>query len=316
MMSPYSVSSPSRMASRMSASRMSRGPDLDHLVRHAQLGGQAARVGQVLAGRGADGERHAVRVHLAHVQQGEAAVQPAGQDDPDGQAGVHPHPDAVLQGGPDQLGRLVGILDRRLVVAEPEQVHVRLQGGPGGRVRAAGLGPAALGPAMMPRRDLADRGAEAGERLDLRRHVQAAALAGPVQRLDPQRVAGQVDTVGRGVGQGERELAAQPADRARAPLQEGLQHHLGVAVGAQPVAQAGQLGLEDPVIEDLAVVAEHPPAVGRGEGLDGPLGVHDAQPLGAGQQPLGQQGLLHLAAGRQRADHRAGRSRGPDAGRG
>ena len=157
----------------------------------------------------------------------------------------------------------------------------------------------------MPRRDLADRSAQPGERLDLRRHVQAAARAGPVQRLDAERVAGQVHPVRRGVGQGERELAAQPGDRARAPFEEGLQHHLGVAVGAQPVAQAGELGLEHPVVEDLAVVAEHPPAVGRGEGLDRPLGVHDPQPLGAGQQPPGRQGLLHLAARGQRGEHLA-----------
>jgi hypothetical protein len=119
------------------------GPHLDNLVRDAQVGGQPPRVGQVLAGRGADGERHAVGVHLAHVQQGQGAVQPAGEDDPDGQAGVDAHPDAVLQGGPDQLGGLVGVLDLRLVVAEPEQVQVGVQDRSRRRVPVPGATPLA-----------------------------------------------------------------------------------------------------------------------------------------------------------------------------
>jgi hypothetical protein len=60
------------------------------------------------------------------------------------------------------------------------------------------------------------------------------------------------------------------------------------------------------VVEDLAVVAEHPLTVGGHPGLHRPVPVDDPQPLGAGQQVAGDgagQLLAHLAARRERAEH-------------
>ncbi len=100
-------------------------PQLDHLVLHAEVGGEPPGVAEVRAVRRADRERDAVRVHLAHLQQRQRAVQAAGEHHADGEVGVDPDPDAVLQRGADQLRRLVRVVDRRLVLAEPEQVDVR-----------------------------------------------------------------------------------------------------------------------------------------------------------------------------------------------
>ncbi len=66
-------------------------------------------------------------------------------------------------------------------------------------------------------------------------------VAGPVERLYPERVAREVDPVAGLVDDGEGELAAQAVHRRVAPLQEGLKDDLGVAVAAQLVAEAGQL---------------------------------------------------------------------------
>ena len=93
--------------------------------------------------------------------------------------------------------------------------------------------------------------------------------------------------------------------RLLAPLEERLQQHLGVALAAQPVAQAASSDLQLPVVEDLAVVAEHPPAVGRVPGLHCTLPVHDPQPLGAGQQAGPLSGLSTVAARGERAEHLA-----------
>ena len=59
------------------------------------------------------------------------------------------------------------------------------------------------------------------------------ASAGPVQRLDPERVAGQVGPAGGPFDDGEGVLAAQPGHRRLAPLLERGEQHLGVALGAE-----------------------------------------------------------------------------------
>src|SRR4029453_10844839 len=93
MMSPYSVSSPSRIASRTWANRMS-----DGRSGITSCGTpRAAQSRRGAAGRRGGG-RGEVRVHLAELGQRDRAVQAAGEDDADGQVGVDPHPDAVDQG--------------------------------------------------------------------------------------------------------------------------------------------------------------------------------------------------------------------------
>ena len=160
-------------------------PQLDHLVRHAELGGQAPRVRQVLAAGRADRERDAVGVHLAHVQQRQRAVQAAGQDDADGQVGVDPHPDAVLQREPGRAWpprpdrRSVGVL------AQPQQVDV----GREGRARAERR-PSRGGPGRTSL-----TGAPTGtSALISDATCRQPSPARPVQRLHAERVAGQVDT--------------------------------------------------------------------------------------------------------------------------
>ena len=69
MTSPYSVASLTRIASRTSASPMSRGRSVTTSCAHPEVGGEATRIREVLAALGADGERDAVRVHLAHVSE-------------------------------------------------------------------------------------------------------------------------------------------------------------------------------------------------------------------------------------------------------
>ena len=93
--------------------------------RTPEIGGESARVREVFAAGGADRERDAVGMELPHVQQGQRAVEAAGQDHADGEVGVDAHPDAVPQHGPDAVRRLVRIVDRSLTGADPQQVDER-----------------------------------------------------------------------------------------------------------------------------------------------------------------------------------------------
>jgi hypothetical protein len=70
----------------------------------------------------------------------------------------------------------------------------------------------------------------------------SALVSGQVeQRLDAERVAGQEQLTGLRVGQREREHAAEAGEGLRAPAAPGLDHDLGVGVGHEPDAAAGQL---------------------------------------------------------------------------
>ena len=102
MTSPYSVSSDSRMASRISGRRMSPGASSMTSWFDPEIAGHAAGVGYVVAAGSPDGERHAIGVHVTHVQEGQRAVQTAGEDNADGQISIKPHPDTVLERGPHQ----------------------------------------------------------------------------------------------------------------------------------------------------------------------------------------------------------------------
>ena len=267
--------------------------DLDGLVRDAEVGAQPPGTAQVLAARRADGERDAVGMLACRVEQDQRAVQAAGQDDADGQVGIHPGPDTVRQCVADQRGglRLVcdGVQAGQVVAGRVGQVGVRAQIGAGRGVR----------PAVVAGRDLVHRHAERHQRLDLGGDVQPPGPSRPVQRLDAERVAGQVHALGHGVGDGHGELAAEPAHGLLAPAGEGGEHDGGVAAAGRAGKPRGQV----PVVEQLAVVAQHVPAVGRGPRLHGGVPVDDPQPLGAGQQARSAADLQALAARRERGQH-------------
>ena len=203
---------------------------------------------------------------------------------------------------PDELGRLIRIFDRRLVRTQPQQVNV------GHKDRPC----RSISPAVMARSNLHDRSPDRHQRLDLRGKVQAAVPARPVERFHAERISGQVDTPRGSVGDSEGELAAQMADRVLPPLQKGLEHHLGVAGGAQPVAAARELGTQLAVVEDLAVVTQDPPAVRGDPRLPGSRPVDDPQPLRAREQVVVVGNLFDLAARCQGLDHpEEGQSVGP-----
>ncbi len=134
---------------------------------YAEVGGQPARVREVFAARGADREGDAVGMELPHVQQGQRAVQAAGEDHADGEVGVDAHPDAVAEHVAYPFGCLLGIVDRALTCADPQQVDERDQFGVS----------VSVGPAVIAGRHLADPGSDRHERLDLGCDVQAATVA-------------------------------------------------------------------------------------------------------------------------------------------
>nr|WP_254127036.1 hypothetical protein [Aquihabitans sp. G128] len=86
-----------------------------------------------------------------------------------------------------------------------------------------------------------------------RGEAEPPAHVGQVQRLDPQAVAAEQQAPAVTLGDGEGEHAHQPFDEAVAPLPVGLEQHLGVAVGEEPVALVGQLAAQLRVVVDAAV---------------------------------------------------------------
>ncbi len=216
------------MASRTSASRMSRGRQLDDLVRDPEVAGHPARVRDVLAVGRPDGEGHAVRVHLADVQQRQRAVEAAGQDDADGEVGVDPDADAVLQRGPHLPRGLVDVADRLVAVADAAA---------GRRTAVTAGSGAGLPQPWWPGGISWTRPPAGTSDLTSEATYRSAVAPRPVERLDPERVTRQVDLVRCPVDDGEGELAAQAVHRSVSPFEERLEHHLGVAVAAQLVAE-------------------------------------------------------------------------------
>ena len=101
------------------------------------------------------------------MQQGQRAVQAAGEDNADGQVRIEPDPDAVLQCGPHQPRGLVDVGNELVAVPHSEQVHIRGDSRVVGRAR----------PSVVAGRDLADGAACGDKRLQFRGHVQVAAAA-------------------------------------------------------------------------------------------------------------------------------------------
>ena len=101
------------------------------------------------------------------------------------------------------------------------------------------------------------------------------------QRLDAETVARQEQAAGVAVVQGKGEHAAEAVDAALAPLLPGIKNDLGVAVGAEVVAQGRQLAGQLAEVVDLAVVDHAQIAVGAEHGLLAAGQVDDRQaPVG------------------------------------
>jgi hypothetical protein len=215
------------------------------------------------------------RVHPLRQHGHQAGVETTAEERGHGDVGDHVRGDRFLDHGAQvgawpgrRLGRDIGHPPVRLVPA----TAVRPELGPRARRqllhavdRAALLGQ----PVVEHRRDQrAGLGAELGsdrgdQRLQFGREDHAALAAEEVQRLDAERVAGQVHAAAVLVQHREREHAAEPLQRVRAPAPPGLEHHLGVAVGSEGDAGLGQLGPQFLVVVELAVVADRQAALGE-----------------------------------------------------
>ena len=147
----------------------------------------------------------------------------------------------------------------RQVLPGPQQVDIRHEIGPGRW----------LGPAMMARRHLRHRAAGWHQGLDLGGDAAGSHCCGTSTAALPRA----------GPGPGRRSLPARstitkansPRSRRTAPsphCRNAVEQDLGVAGGAEVTAEDGELGAQLAVVEDLAVVAEQPPAVGRYPRLD------------------------------------------------
>ena len=102
--------------------------------------------------------------------------------------------------------------------------------------------------------DLAGESRLAHERLELRRERQDAARDPVVERLDPERIAGQDEAARPGVPQRDREHAAQPGGEVEAALLVEVRQHLRVAVRREPVPAPRQVVLQPAVLVELAVL--------------------------------------------------------------
>ena len=150
-----------------------------------ELAGHAACVRDVVAAGRPDRERHAVRVHLTHVQERQRAVEAARENNADRELGVEPNPDAVFQRGPDLPGGLAGVGDKLVVVPHGQQVDIC------GDSRVLDRTP----PSVVARRDFADSPSHRDERLQFRCRVQMTVAARPVAAS--RRVGREPDRRGR-----------------------------------------------------------------------------------------------------------------------
>ena len=174
------------------------------------------------------------------------------------------HPPVLLHGaaavrgepGPRPGGELVHPVDRAPLLGQPVVEHRGHQG-----------------PRLDPQLG-ADRGRE---RLELGGEHHSLAALPVVQRLDAERVPGQDQLAGPLVEQREREHAAEPGQRVRAPGPPGLQHDLGVGPGDEPGTAGGQFGPQQLEVVQLAVVDEGQAVLGQ-RLVSGGAEVDDRQP--------------------------------------
>ena len=79
-----------------------------------------------------------------------------------------------------------------------------------------------------------------------------------IKRLDAVGVAGKPELLPQRVPQGKCVHAAQLAQPRLAPLRDGIDQDLGVAVGVKDATQALEFQSQRTIIIDLAIKADHP----------------------------------------------------------
>jgi hypothetical protein len=106
-----------------------------------------------------------------------------------------------------------------------------------------------------------------------------AGAAAEVERLDAQPVAGHDDPAGLPLDHHEGEHPEEALDAGRAPAVVGLEHHLGVGGGEEPVAGLLQLGAQLLVVVDDPVEDHGQAELGVDHRLGAGVGqVDDLQP--------------------------------------
>src|SRR6185437_1110519 len=90
----------------------------------------------------------------------------------------------------------------------------------------------------------------------------------PIERLDAEPVAHEIEHALLPVPHRQSEHADEPRDRRLdAPLRDALDDHLGVALAAEAPARGFELRAERAEIIDLAIEGEDEAAAGREHGL-------------------------------------------------
>ena len=98
-----------------------------------------------------------------------------------------------------------------------------------------------------------------------------------VERLDAEGIAGEKKRVLVGVPGGEGKHAPQASEAALAPARKRREQHLGVALGAEGPAGAGELRAQRAEVVDGAVEHERVAAVGRDHRLVAVGGIEDGE---------------------------------------
>ena len=117
------------------------------------------------------------------------------------------------------------------------------------------------------------------EALDLGREREQPVGGMVVERLHAEAVAGAEEPPRARVVEREGPHAVEAGERLGAPFRVGGEQHLGVRAGVEGVPEALQLRPQLDVVEDLAVVGDPEPPVGRAHGLvAGGAQVDDGEP--------------------------------------
>ena len=142
--------------------------------------------------------------------------------------------------------------------------------------------------------------------LELRGEGHARAHLGPVEGLDPELVAHQVERPGRLVPDRDAEDAVEALDERGAELLVEVRDHLAVAVRTQPVAAPLEPAPQLELVVDLAVEHDCDVAALVEERLVAVLGIDDRETPHAERHALGRVVALPVrAAVRERRGHRA-----------
>ena len=149
-------------------------------------------------------------------------------------------------------------------------------------VRGRHVPPAHVGAKALPV-DLRRPAIVGAQCLQLRAEHEQAAESRPVERLDADPIARQVQRSRLPIPRGEGEHAVEPLQRRRhTPMGAGLDQHLAVRLPAKHSSRGGQLEAQLGVVVDLAVVGQdEAPAGGEHRLPAGRREVEDRQAAGA-----------------------------------